>query len=56
MNPTLTPAERLTSFALGTAGLLLSAWSLAASFGLLGWSAAADSLAVLTQGVTGRAV
>ena len=52
---TLTSAERLAAAALGTAGLLLAAWTLAATCGLCGRGAAADALAVLAQGVTGRA-
>ena len=52
---TTTTAERLSAVALGTAGLFFSVWTLAASCGLFGWSAAADAMAVLTQGLTGRA-
>ena len=51
----LTPAERLSAVALCTAGLVLSVLTLAASCGLFGWAAAADAVAVPTQGLTGRA-
>ena len=57
MTPTtrLTAAERLSALALGAVGLLLGAWTLSLTCGLLGWGAAEDALTVLLQGLTGRA-
>ena len=51
----LTTAERIEAVALGSVGLLLSAWGLTATCGLFGWGAAEDATTVLLQGLTGRA-
>ena len=51
----LTTAERVHALALGSVGLLLSAWSLSLTCGLLGWGAAEDAATALLHGLTGRA-